>query len=580
MRNVLFKRFLPALIFALAANAATWLSYLFARWLYSGADVYTESFNNRFTFLDANYAAGIIALLVFFVCLVTWPRALKRFYKTTPFLSVAAGASFGWFFSSALTRVIPSLSSPDNKFSLFFSTILFIPLLVICMAVGIGLWLYWQKRHPQKFWMRSFEQGVGVLLISSAASLLIFSCLLVFNGGLGFFLNLLGPAIGGLSFGVLFLSRYVGWIVFPLLALASFLAAKLGKPLTESAGEENESVSPRKKMRSFAYTVLILGALLFLYSNSFMRSSRQQATQKLPESTATQILPSPPESQPETRSDWNIFARWESGKVVLKENSSSKDVLDVYLSDDAGHQNFFMSLGSILKDHYHFAEAHNGNLYVIRRVANYAKKAPQDWTDELWRYDGQGGALLLFTLKGLDFRVSEDEKYIAVVGGEAENKDSVLVTFLNADGRVLSLMKAGPLFQKVPQDLVSAESWAKDRFWVQIGTEKVLALAQINPENLDVLSFDLSTLPINKEDFALNAAEMKIAYSDSPLVFDTEEAKQYKNTPVHLYVMDLKSRKQQMIATSKGRSFNPIWRGKELEYNNPEGKGSLIWKLP
>src|SRR5512140_1169751 len=44
----------------------------------------------------------------------------------------------------------------------------------------------------------------------------------------------------------------------------------------------------------------------------------------------------------------------------------------------------FMDVADVYSDHYHPAEFHNGNVYVIRRIGDTSSST---WTDELWKYD-------------------------------------------------------------------------------------------------------------------------------------------------------------------------------------------------
>ncbi len=289
-------------------------------------------------------------------------------------------------------------------------------------------------------------------------------------------------------------------------------------------------------------------------------------------------------ASPETASGVNPQKIWKnsSGDVILKENPDAPVKVDVFVRDAKGKENFFMNLSAVYRDHYHFAEYHHGSLYIIRRVFNQSK-SPNNWTDQLWRYDSEGKETLLYTMKGLDFRVSEDEEFIAITGAEAMNKDSEMISFLRKDGSILKALKAGDLYRAIPNDTIIPILWSDGKFWIQVGTAEIKGIARIDPITLGILTYDLSSLPINMEEFALNASQQKIVFSDFPKFFDAEGFQKFKSKdePVHLFIYDLQSRKKEIIATSKGKNFQAKWLDAHmLQYKNPSGQGEVIQDFP
>lgn len=93
------------------------------------------------------------------------------------------------------------------------------------------------------------------------------------------------------------------------------------------------------------------------------------------------------------------------------------DTTEVDVKDAASEVPIYhLAISDLFKGHYHLAEFHNGNLYTIRRTGGpdgYIK-FPGSWTDALWKFDGSGNGKKIYSVRGLDFRVSPDERTIAI----------------------------------------------------------------------------------------------------------------------------------------------------------------------
>lgn len=101
----------------------------------------------------------------------------------------------------------------------------------------------------------------------------------------------------------------------------------------------------------------------------------------------------------------------------------------------------------IYRDHYHAAEFHDGDLYVIVRPggADAYVKNP-NWTDELWKYPATGPAVKIYSAKGIDFRVSSEAKRIVIFSRPDPKKvleETIVV--MDLDGRVLKTIAGGSL---------------------------------------------------------------------------------------------------------------------------------------
>ena len=88
--------------------------------------------------------------------------------------------------------------------------------------------------------------------------------------------------------------------------------------------------------------------------------------------------------------------------VVVKENPADKTKTDIFLKDPkTGQETFYITLSDIYRNHYHNAEYHNGNLYIIHRTGgDTGYQTNPNWTDELWRYNQQKQGQKLYSVRG------------------------------------------------------------------------------------------------------------------------------------------------------------------------------------
>lgn len=264
-------------------------------------------------------------------------------------------------------------------------------------------------------------------------------------------------------------------------------------------------------------------------------------------------------------------------EVVIKENSTDKNLSDIYLKNNKGKETFFMTLSEIYRHHYHPAEYHDGNLYIIRRTGGEEgfEDIP-DWTDELWKYSSDKQGTKLSSSRGLDFRVSDDGRLIAVVGSESDDTQNVVI--IDNQGGELVKFAASEL----EADYIDPLVWGKNSFWL---VEKALPVP-IAFISIDKKSFEASKFSVNVDDmgieYALNPDTQKLAYSDYPPLFDVDSAEEFRQSSkkVTLFVYDLSTDEKKIIDTSIVKEFNPKWiDDKTLEYDNPVGDGRLRKKI-
>lgn len=268
--------------------------------------------------------------------------------------------------------------------------------------------------------------------------------------------------------------------------------------------------------------------------------------------------------------------------VIIKENPNDKTKTDVYLKDPkTNKENFYITLSDIYRNHYHNAEYHNGNLYIIHRIGgDFGYETNPNWIDELWKYNQQKQGAKLFSNRGLDFRVSEDEKFVAIVGSGNNDVTDEKLTFIKNDGT--SLKSFNP--NQLGMDSFRLIRWVNSIFWISSGFGPgIQSIAKIDAINFQSTKFDVSNLSITVDEFDLNSTKEKIAFSNYPAMFDVDSVQEYERseTKVNLIVYDLNSKGQQIITTSIAKRFEPKWLNENtLEYNNPSGAERITKQIP
>ena len=267
------------------------------------------------------------------------------------------------------------------------------------------------------------------------------------------------------------------------------------------------------------------------------------------------------------------YSQSTSIKVFIKVSTAKKSAWDIFIKDyRTGKATKFITITDVYQGHCHPAEYHNGHVYVIRRRGDVHGPT---WTDELWRYDRNGLGTKLWSSKGLDFRVRDDEGMIAALSRSQQGERRLTLYLLDGDGK---LIKTSPAHQLVSTDM-SFEKW-DDRFlWLaDQETVDISGFVRIDSHSMAIKKYDLSQLGLSDEDYALNTTSLLLAYSDYPVMFDTDEAHDFekRKTPVKLYIYDLSTRHRRLIARAIAEPFNPKWANPStLEYDNPRGKGRI-----
>ena len=214
-----------------------------------------------------------------------------------------------------------------------------------------------------------------------------------------------------------------------------------------------------------------------------------------------------------------------------------------------------MTLTDVYRNHYHSAEYHSGNLYIIRRI-NYEGYPDEEWSDELWKYSKEKKGIRLFSSKGIDFRVSWDGNFAAV-----EN-DKKLIFLRTSNGEIAKEFGLADLNIYKETPVIGLIKWSDNSqfFWGDLSfTVYPQAFFRINIINWTVDKFDVVDLPLQISELDLNPNTRRIVFSDFPAMFDVEPVREFEasKSKVTLFVYDLITQSKRIIATSTAKTFKP-----------------------
>jgi hypothetical protein len=231
-----------------------------------------------------------------------------------------------------------------------------------------------------------------------------------------------------------------------------------------------------------------------------------------------------------------------------------------------------LTLTDCVSEHYHFKESHNGNIYLIRRIGDIDTEY---WTDELWRYSLDNTVTKLFTMKGLDFRVSPNEAFIA-----AQEYTNRLI-ILDANGQILKDYTNEDLTDVEFNESTFTEllKWSDDSstMWGCLSTPIPLYLFEIQTSNWEVMGYDLTELPVGDE-HDLNPNSQLYVFSNLPMIVDVYSMNELEASKkeLNLYLYNLEIKELKILDTSVAKSFKPVWIGLDtIEYDDPESDNRI-----
>jgi hypothetical protein len=231
-------------------------------------------------------------------------------------------------------------------------------------------------------------------------------------------------------------------------------------------------------------------------------------------------------------------------------------------------------LEDVYTDHVHAYEFHNGNLYVIHRTGgpDGYQKYPKTWTDSLWRYDKDKNGVMIYSERGLDFRVSPNEKHIAIVAGNS-------LFILNERGTKIREFKAED-FHLEGLDT----TYITDQFLFFPDGGPGAPFEFIIKMNLGDFTWSRHDLPDLSFDFdySFNPFNEMVVGSEYPFFYEEEYYNSWvKDKPtVILYLYDFRSKKKSVLAHSRAKEFHPRWIDtNHVEFDDPLSSKRIIREI-
>jgi len=293
--------------------------------------------------------------------------------------------------------------------------------------------------------------------------------------------------------------------------------------------------------------------------------------------TSTLASPLPTQTQEPQLRTYNGY------EFMLISNPQDNSKTDISIKNlKTGEQELYITLPDIDVRHYHPCEYHNGNLYVIKKIR--CDGHPEvEWTSELWRYDADEKSTKLHTAKDIDFRVSPNERYLAVreenlvfLGSQGNPLQGITIKELSSHEDELH----GPLIVRIHLLKWSDNS---NQFWgaLQAGPSPQ-TIYRVEVPLWQKVVYDISELHIPVE-YDLNANTGKLVYSDYPQIYDVTSLEEFEKSQraVILFIYDLNSRdiqNIQIVDTSVAAKFYPKWIDDvTVEYDSPEEENRITF---
>ncbi len=216
--------------------------------------------------------------------------------------------------------------------------------------------------------------------------------------------------------------------------------------------------------------------------------------------------------------------------------------------------------------HYHYLEVHEDKIYVIYRWMN--SEDATDWADTLWRFSPTGVPINLYEGKGIDFRVSPDNEFIAV---ESEG----ILKFFDSEGSLKKVFTEGDLEIGEYCDIGLCQ-WndAGNVLWLE-SLDTYVAQTFIR---IDVNTWNTDIYPnrgVYTDDRSLNPNTGWIVCSDYPVFLDTIGRDNYLNSNMvtKLFLYDVEAQREFEINSLETNLFSPQWESDEeisYMYGNEE----------
>lgn len=155
------------------------------------------------------------------------------------------------------------------------------------------------------------------------------------------------------------------------------------------------------------------------------------------------------------------ITRQQDYDVALEANSTDSTQTDVYRVNELTDQRtLVLTVDRMNRDHYHPAEWVNGTLYLVKSY----ESETGEWVEELWRFPAGKNGKVIYSHSGLDFRVDESDKHIAIISNSTDLKDSI-ITFIDTEGNTLKQITRSEIAEIKSDNALRPLFWQKDSFW-------------------------------------------------------------------------------------------------------------------
>ncbi len=201
---------------------------------------------------------------------------------------------------------------------------------------------------------------------------------------------------------------------------------------------------------------------------------------------------------------------------------------------------------------FHNIEFRSDKIYALYDWEN--PEDEDDWSDALWCFSPYEDAKMIAEGKGLEFRVTEEGKLIAV----------------EVDGNIDIYDAEGNLIHRISDEDVNTEEYTKVRLeqWNDAGsvlwcslmeTYVTVAYVAIDTNSWEITKYNDRTF--GSEEYVLNPNTGWVAYSDYPVTLDIIAFDEYMESGqmTMLYIYNLITKEERIIDSIETNKFKPKW---------------------
>ena len=252
-------------------------------------------------------------------------------------------------------------------------------------------------------------------------------------------------------------------------------------------------------------------------------------------------------------------------KILLVKNDKLNNALDFYIQNtDNGEKTYIKTIENVYSGHYHNCEITIENVYIIKRI-----ETPIDWYDQLCKVN-KDTSIIIFQNKGIDFRCSPNEKYLAF-----ENNDTVYLYNLEQNYIEKKFQINDPKSNStslLKWDSIGINLWGHVAM-----TDDIISYFKINTNTLEYEDYNLRGMYVEEVD--LNPYLECIVFSDFPQFYDADDYEVFRKSDnkITLKILYFNDFKIETIDSSIAKEFKPIWiNNNTLEYNDSTNKKRIV----